>query len=92
MLGTAVLGGLLTAIYRGGVALPTSLTAEQAATAGETLGGASDVARSLPAEAAAELLESARAAFDSGVVVTSAIGVALMIGAAVLAGVTLRRA
>lgn len=92
VLGTAVLGGLLTAIYRGGVALPTSLTAEQAATAGETLGGASDVARSLPAEAAAELLESARAAFDSGVVVTSAIGVALMIGAAVLAGVTLRRA
>ena len=92
VLGTAVLGGLLTAIYRGGVALPTSLTAEQAATAGETLGGATDVARSLPAEAAAELLESARAAFDSGVVVTSAIGVALMIGAAVLAGVTLRRA
>lgn len=92
VLGTAVLGGLLTAIYRGGVELPTSLTAEQAATAGETLGGATDVARSLPAEAAAELLESARAAFDSGVVVTSAIGVALMIGAAVLAGVTLRRA
>ena len=92
VLGTAVLGGLLTAIYRGGVALPTSLTAEQAATAGETLGGATDVARSLPAEAAAELLVSARAAFDSGVVVTSAIGVALMIGAAVLAGVTLRRA
>lgn len=92
VLGTAVLGGLLTAIYRGGVALPTSLTAEQAATAGETLGGATDVARSLPAEAAAELLESARAAFDSEVVVTSAIGVALMIGAAVLAGVTLRRA
>ncbi len=92
VLGTAVLGGLLTAIYRGGVELPTSLTAEQAATAGETLGGATDVARSLPAEAAAELLVSARAAFDSGVVVTSAIGVALMIGAAVLAGVTLRRA
>ena len=92
MLGTAVLGGLLTAIYRGGVELPTSITAEQAATAGETLGGATDVARSLPAEAAAELLVSARAAFDSGVVVTSAIGVALMIGAAVLAGVTLRRA
>ena len=92
VLGTAVLGGLLTAIYRGGVELPTSLTAEQAATAGETRGGATDVARSLPAEAAAELLESARAAFDSGVVVTSAIGVALMIGAAVLAGDTLRRA
>ena len=68
------------------------LTAEQRASAGETLGGAREVAAGLPAELAGQLLASARAAFDSGVVLTSAIGVALMLAAAVLAAVTLRRA
>ena len=92
MLGTAVLGGLLTAIYRGGVVLPEGLTQQQAATAGETLGGATDVAAQLPADLGGQLLASAQAAFDSGVVVTSAIGLGLMIAAAVLARVTLRRA
>lgn len=92
VLGTAVLGGLLTAIYRGGVTLPEGLTAEQRASAGETLGGAREVAAGLPAELAGQLLASTRAAFDSGVVLTSAIGVALMLAAAVLAAVTLRRA
>ncbi len=92
VLGTAVLGGLLTAIYRGGVVLPEGLTPQQAATAGETLGGATDVAAQLPADLGGQLLASAQAAFDSGVVVTSAIGLGLMIAAAVLARVTLRRA
>lgn len=92
VLGTAVLGGLLTAVYRGGVRMPAALTPEQAASARETLGGATDVAASLPAELAAELLDSAKAAFDSGVVVTSGIGVVLMLAAAVLAGITLRKA
>ena len=92
VLGTAVLGGLLTAIYRGGVVLPEGLTQQQAATAGETLGGATDVAAQLPSDLGGQLLASAQAAFDSGVVVTSAIGLGLMIAAAVLARVTLRRA
>ncbi|AQP47399.1 MFS transporter [Tessaracoccus aquimaris] len=92
VLGTAVLGGLLTAIYRGGVVLPEGLTAQQAATAGETLGGATDVASQLPAGLGGQLLASAQAAFDSGVIVTSAIGLGLMIAAAVLARITLRRA
>lgn len=56
VLGTAVLGGLLTAIYRGGVELPAGLTPEQAASAGETLGGATEVAGGLPAELAQQLL------------------------------------
>lgn len=92
VLGTAVLGGLLTATYRGAVQLPAGLTAEQQASAGETLGGAVDVAGALPGEVSSQLLESAKAAFDSGVVVTSAIGLALMLAAAVLAGRTLRTA
>ncbi|QIK71993.1 MFS transporter [Propioniciclava coleopterorum] len=92
VLGTAVLGGLLTAIYRGGVQVPAGLSPEQAAAAGETLGGALDVAAGLPAALAEPLLESARAAFDSGVVVTSGIGIVLMLVAAGLARVTLKNA
>ena len=92
VLGTAVLGGLLTAIYRGGVQLPEGLNAEQAAAAGETLGGAIDVATGLPAALAEPLLASAKAAFDSGVVATAGIGLALMLVAALVARVTLKDA
>ena len=92
VLGTAVLGGLLTSAYRTNVQIPSGLTSEQAFAAGETLGGALDVAAQLPAALAEPLLASARHAFDSGVTLTSAVGVVLMIVAAVLARVTLQRA
>ena len=92
VLGTAILGTILTASYRSGVMLPESLSPEQQAAAGETLGGAVETAQNLPADVAAPLLETAKAAFDSGVVVTSAIGVAVMLFAAVLSAVLLRRA
>ena len=92
VLGTAVLGGLLTSAYRTNVQIPSGLTSEQAFAAGETLGGALDVAAQLPAALAEPLLVSARHAFDSGVTLTSAVGVVLMIVAAVLARVTLKRA
>ncbi|MBW0107008.1 MFS transporter, partial [Pseudonocardia sp. KRD291] len=61
--GTAVLGGVLSAVYRSAVAVPGGAPAE----AGETLGGAVDAASGLPAEAGAELLASARDAFALGV-------------------------
>ena len=92
VLGTAVLGGLLTAAYRTGVQIPAGLTPEQTFAAKETLGGALDVAAQLPAAIAEPLLASARHAFDSGVTLTSAVGVVLMLVAAVLARVTLKRA
>lgn len=92
VLGTAVLGGLLTAIYRGGVQVPVGLTAEQAHAAAETLGGAINVAHELPAALAQSLLASAGEAFDSGVVITAGIGVVLMLLAAGLAWVTLKNA
>jgi DHA2 family multidrug resistance protein-like MFS transporter len=92
VLGTAVLGSILTAAYRGGVVLPAGLSQEDAATARETLGGAVSVAESMGGPAGRSLLESARASFDSGVVLTSGIGVALMVFAVVLALVALRRA
>lgn len=91
VLGTAVLGSILTAAYRTRVDVPGDLGAADTATAGETLGGAVEVADRLPAPAAEALLTSAQHAFDSGVVVTSAIAAALMVIAAGIAAVTLRK-
>jgi DHA2 family multidrug resistance protein-like MFS transporter len=92
VLGTAVLGTILTASYRAAVLLPTGLDREQRAAAGETLGGAVSVAGSLPEADAASLLRSATEAFGSGVGLTAWIGFGLVIAAAVVAATSLRRA
>ena len=92
VLGTAILGSILTAAYRTNVALPDGLNAVQQNSAGETLGGAVTVSGQLPADAAAQLLDSARHAFDSGVGVSAWIGVALVVSAALVGAIALRRA
>ncbi len=92
VLGTAVLGSILTAIYRSNVMVPAGLPPEDARAAGETLGGATEVASGLTAPLAQALLDSARHAFDSGVVITAAIGIVLMVVASVIAVRTLRTA
>ncbi|MFT4212395.1 MAG: MFS transporter [Microbacterium sp.] len=91
VLGTAVLGGILTAIYRAQLVLPAGLGDASAAAARETLGGAYAVAESLPETAAAVVRDAAGAAFDSGVAVTSLIGAGLVVLAAVIAATTLGR-
>lgn len=91
VLGTAVLGSILTSSYRTTIVVPAGLTGSEAAAARETLGGATELADSLPASVAMELLGSAMTAFDSGIVLTSSIGVVLIVGAAVMAAVGLRR-
>ena len=90
VLGTAVLGGILTATYSTHVVLPAGLNVTAAASATETLGGATAVASSLPAPQAAELLGSAQQAFGSGVGITSAIAVVVMLGAAAMVWFALR--
>ncbi|WP_172582188.1 MFS transporter [Subtercola boreus] len=92
VLGTAVLGSILTAFYRSSLVLPAGLSESQATASTETLGGAVSVAGDLPYSLGQALLHSAREAFDSGVVVTSGIGAALMVAATVLALITLRKA
>lgn len=92
VLGTAVLGSIVTAAYRGAVVLPEGLEGALRQSAGETLGGAIEAAAALPADQGQALLESARHAFDSGAMTTSAIGLALMLAAVVLTLATLRRA
>ncbi len=90
VLGTAVLGGILTAAYRTGVDVPAGLSAADTSTATETLGGATTVASQLPEPQASQLLSSAQAAFGDGIGATSIIAVALMAAAAALVFLTLR--
>ncbi len=92
VLGTAVLGGIITAFYRGALVLPEGLPADVAHAAGETLAGAYTAAQALPGQLGTALWEAAAAAFGSGVMVTSLIGAGLVVVAGVIAAVTLRKA
>jgi MFS transporter, DHA2 family, multidrug resistance protein len=99
LLGTAVLGSILTASYQRHLALPPAVVnsateaapAEALAGARETLAGAVELAGTLPAPASEALAAAARAAFDSGVHITAAIALVLMAAAAILSAVVLRR-
>jgi DHA2 family multidrug resistance protein-like MFS transporter len=91
VLGTAVLGSILTAAYRSSIVVPEGVPAADAEAARETLGAAVEVAGSLPGSIGDALLESARAAFDSGVAATSWVAVVLMAVAITVTLVTLRR-
>ncbi|MCU6479222.1 MFS transporter [Arthrobacter sp. A2-55] len=84
VLGTAILGSVLAAAYRMNVAVPAGLSASDSHTAGQTLGGAIDVAAGLPAAQGQALLASARHAFDSGSGLVALVGVVLMLGAAIM--------
>ena len=90
VLGTAILGGLITALYRANIVLPDELPADAARAARETLAGAVHAADSLGGDLGAALLAEASRAFDSGFGVTALIGAALVAGAAVIAAMTLR--
>jgi len=92
VLGTAVLGSILAAAYRLHVAVPAGIPEAGAHTAGQTLGGAIDVAGTLPAAQGQALLASAKDAFDSGQGVVAMVGVVLMLGAALMCLWTLRSA
>ncbi|MFB4348509.1 MFS transporter [Microbacterium sp. CR_7] len=92
VLGTAVLGGLITAFYRGALVVPEGIPVEAAHSASETLAGAYTAAASLPGELGEALWAAASAAFGSGVLVTSLIGAGLVVVAGVIAAVTLRKA
>jgi MFS transporter, DHA2 family, multidrug resistance protein len=86
VVGTATLGTIFTAFYRANVQVPQGLSAEQQAAAGESIGGATAVAQTLPADVAAPLLDSARSAFDSGIAPTATIaGVLTLVAAAAVA-------
>jgi MFS transporter, DHA2 family, multidrug resistance protein len=95
LLGTAVLGSILTASYQHNLSLPAGLDGMLPGTslhnARETLAGAMEAAAVLPGPLADAVRNAAAAAFDSGVHITAAIGLTLMATAAVLAAVILRK-
>jgi len=90
VLGTAVLGGILTAAYRSGIVLPAGVTGGDADAARETLAGAMTVADRLDPATAEALRTAAAHAFDAGVGITAVIGAVLVGIAAVIAATTLK--
>lgn len=89
VLGTAVLGGILTALYRTNMVLPAGLPADAADAARETLAGAVAVSAELDPSVGQALRDAAAHAFDAGASVTAFIGAGLIVLAAVIAAVTL---
>lgn len=91
VVGTATLGTIFTAFYRNNIQVPAGLTPTQAADAGESIGGAVSVAADVPAATSAQLLESARTAFDSGIAPTAIIAAVLALAAAGIVAAAFRR-
>ncbi len=89
VLGTAIIGGLLTAHFRNALEIPRGIADPSGA---DTLGGAIALAEELGGATGARLLENAQDAFASGAVLTAGIGTLLMVGAAVFGAISLREA
>jgi DHA2 family multidrug resistance protein-like MFS transporter len=89
VLGTAVLGGILTALYRANLELPVGLGVEASTASRETLAGAVHAADGLTPELGTALRDAAAHAFDAGVGTTALIGAGLVVLAAVIAATTL---
>jgi DHA2 family multidrug resistance protein-like MFS transporter len=90
-LGLSVLGSLGVAIYRGALAkLPADLPAEATTTARDTLGGAVQVAATLPPSLGSVVLDVSRGAFVQAMQVAATISAVLAVGVAIVAVATLR--
>lgn len=89
VLGTAVLGGILTALYRANLALPAGVPADLAEGASETLAGAVHAADQVGGPLGQAIQDAAAHAFDAGVTTTALIGAGLVVLAAVIAALTL---
>jgi len=91
-LGIAILGSIVTAVYRSVMASTTPIGVPSAAAeaARDTLGAATAIAASLPERTGAALLAAARDAFTDAVVLTATVSAALVIAAALVTAVGLR--
>jgi DHA2 family multidrug resistance protein-like MFS transporter len=90
-LGLSVLGSLGVAIYRGALStLPADLPPDAAATAKDTLGGAVQVAATLPGQLGATVLDVSRGAFVQAMQAAAAISAVLAVGVAIVAVASLR--
>jgi MFS transporter, DHA2 family, multidrug resistance protein len=93
-LGIAIFGSIGVAIYRGVMAdaVPAGVPAAAAQIARDTLGGAVEVAGTLPGRLGPVLVDTARDAFTQGLHIAAAISTAGSIGLAVLVLTLLRHA
>ena len=92
-LGIAMLGSIVTAVYRGAMAhaVPAGVPHDVADVARQTLGAAAAAAETLPDPIGAQLLAGSREAFAHAFQLTAGVCVVVALTAAVLAAVLLRR-
>jgi DHA2 family multidrug resistance protein-like MFS transporter len=83
-LGIALVGSVLTVVYRSGLVIPKGVTGTDAADAVNSLGGAVNTASALPAGTGDALRSSAQDAFVRGMNLAAVLSGALLIGAAAL--------
>jgi DHA2 family multidrug resistance protein-like MFS transporter len=89
-LGVAVLGTVLTAVYRTGLPQVPGLSGEQRAEARESFAAAEDVMTHVPSGTAREVLHSAQHAYDRGFTAVSVIAAVGLAGTALMAATLLR--
>jgi DHA2 family multidrug resistance protein-like MFS transporter len=89
VLGTTVLGGILTALYRAELVVPDGVGGPAEAAARETLAGAVHVADGIAGPVGDALRQAAASAFDAGVTVTALIGAGLVVLAGIIAASSL---
>jgi DHA2 family multidrug resistance protein-like MFS transporter len=92
VLGTAVLGSVLTSTYRSHLTVPAVAQWGENDSSFESLGGTVQYAAYFPNEVGEHLLASAQAAFDLGVQRTSAVAIVIALAAAWVAWRTLKDA
>ncbi|MER8185170.1 MFS transporter [Kitasatospora sp. NPDC094015] len=89
-LGIALVGSVLTAIYRGALVVPAGTAPDAAARAGESLGGAVDAAAALPDPVGGRLLDGAESAFVQGMNTSAWLAAGLLLLSAGLSWYLLR--
>ncbi|WP_433871542.1 MFS transporter [Saccharopolyspora sp. CA-218241] len=90
-LGIAVLGSVLSAVYRAELPPVPGIPEVAMESARDTLGGAVSTAAAFPAELSHDLLEAARSAFVNAVHVTSSVAAVILVVAAALTAWVLRK-
>lgn len=91
LLGTAVLGSILTAVYRYTIHVPVGVNKELGIQAQETLGAAIQISEQIPAIVGDELAHNARQAFTLGADATSIVGAIAVTIAGILVFMVLRK-
>ncbi|MEC3995672.1 MFS transporter [Actinacidiphila sp. DG2A-62] len=89
-LGIAILGSVLTAVYRGAVSLPRGLTGAQASVARESVAGGVDTAGRVGGPLGRRIADASREAYLHSFHVTTLIAAAVMLAGAAVALWTLR--